>query len=119
MLPPAPGLFSTTTLWPHASPSFWAISRPTTSSGPPGGKGTTSLTACDGKTSAAALGMGSADSAAAAAASATVDDKSLAKRFSSDGDGGSRILATGPPVCGGARRAAYNRPFAMTSTTQQ
>src|SRR6476659_2067535 len=39
MLPPAPGLFSTTTDWPHNSLNFCAMPRPTTSSGPPGGKG--------------------------------------------------------------------------------
>src|SRR5215471_19941008 len=40
MLPPAPGLFSTTTDWPHASVSFCAIRRPAKSSEPPGGNGT-------------------------------------------------------------------------------
>ncbi len=45
MLPPAPGLFSTTTGWPQASVSFCATSRPVVSSGPPGGNGTTSFTA--------------------------------------------------------------------------
>ena len=44
MLPPAPGLFSTTTDWPHASESFCAMSRPAMSSDPPGGNGTTMRT---------------------------------------------------------------------------
>src|SRR4249920_2054292 len=43
MFPPAPGLFSTTTDWPHASVSRCAIRRPVISSEPPGGNGTTSF----------------------------------------------------------------------------
>src|SRR5262245_22848710 len=43
-----PGLFSTTTGWPQRSCSCDPIRRPEMSSGPPGGKGTTSRTGFDG-----------------------------------------------------------------------
>src|SRR5262245_58500393 len=44
MLPPAPGLLSTTTCWPHISESRAPMMRPTASMPPPGVNGTTSLT---------------------------------------------------------------------------
>src|SRR5262245_15145386 len=44
MLPPAPGLFSTTTCWPHISESRAPTMRPIPSMPPPGVNGTTSLT---------------------------------------------------------------------------
>ena len=44
MLPPAPGLFSTTTCWPHISDSRAPTMRPMPSMPPPGVNGTTSLT---------------------------------------------------------------------------
>src|SRR5215467_5869564 len=44
MLPPAPGLFSTTICWPHISERRAPIMRPTASMPPPGVNGTTSLT---------------------------------------------------------------------------
>ena len=40
--PPAPGTFSMTTGWPHASLSFWPMARARMSVDPPGVKGTTS-----------------------------------------------------------------------------
>src|SRR5689334_4193019 len=72
MLPPAPGLFSTTTLWPHASPSFCAIVRPVVSSGPPGGNGTTSFAGFAGNGCAAA-DSGNADAAATPRRSAAIE----------------------------------------------
>src|SRR5437870_13003633 len=44
MLPPAPGLLSTTTCWPHISERRAPMMRPTASMPPPGVNGTTSLT---------------------------------------------------------------------------
>src|SRR5579862_1807805 len=52
--PPAPGLFSMTTGWPHASLSFGAISRATISTPPPGANGTMTCTGRAGKSSACA-----------------------------------------------------------------
>jgi len=43
-LPPAPGLFSTTTDWPMFSPSFLAITRAAMSADPPAAKPTTMVT---------------------------------------------------------------------------
>ena len=43
MLPPAPGLFSTTTLAPMTSPSFCDTMRPTMSLVPPVACGTTTV----------------------------------------------------------------------------
>src|SRR5947207_2167873 len=40
MLPPAPGLFSTTTCWPHISDSLAPTTRPMVSTPPPGVNGT-------------------------------------------------------------------------------
>jgi hypothetical protein len=68
MLPPAPGLFSTTTFWPHVSLNFCAIPRPTTSSGPPGGKGTTRRAGRDGNACAIAGSVPVATTPAIAAA---------------------------------------------------
>src|SRR5206468_1066585 len=50
-----PGLFSTTTGCPQRSCNSFPISRPEMSSGPPGGKGTTSFTGFEGNSCAAAL----------------------------------------------------------------
>jgi hypothetical protein len=44
----APERLSITTCWPRSSPSFWPISRPSTSAGPPGANGTISVIARDG-----------------------------------------------------------------------
>jgi len=44
MLPPAPGLFSITTCWPHISESRAPRMRPIPSMPPPGVNGTTSFT---------------------------------------------------------------------------
>src|SRR5215468_10599146 len=44
MLPPAPGLFSITTCWPHISESLAPRMRPIASMPPPGVNGTTSFT---------------------------------------------------------------------------
>src|SRR5882762_7420453 len=61
---PAPGLFSTTTGWPHTSCIFAATRRPMMSVAPPGGKGTINRTGREGNVCAfAARG----DSAAASA----------------------------------------------------
>src|SRR5690606_20600253 len=54
-LPPAPSLFSTTTLFPQRAPSLSAIRRPTTSVVPPGENGTTMLTERLGQSAAAAV----------------------------------------------------------------
>src|SRR5258706_1338971 len=55
MFPPAPVRFSMITDWPHASVSFCARSRATTSVAPPAAKGTTSFTGFDGHACAAAM----------------------------------------------------------------
>src|ERR1700716_575804 len=60
MLPPAPGLFSTPTCWPHISESRAPTMRPIPSMPPPGVNGTTSLTmrvghACGGDACASAV----------------------------------------------------------------
>ena len=47
-----PGRFSMMTGWPQVSRNRWMISRPSTSSGPPGAVGTTILTVLFGKPSA-------------------------------------------------------------------
>src|SRR5947207_12066835 len=67
MLPPAPALFSTITLWPSVSVSDIASVRAMASVGPPGGKGTTKLMGRSGKRSASAA-AGSAAVAASAQA---------------------------------------------------
>ena len=46
--PPPPALFSTSTCWPKAPPSFSATMRATMSVVPPGANGTTSRTGLDG-----------------------------------------------------------------------
>src|SRR5207247_1267016 len=63
MLPPAPGLFSTTTDCPRDSPSFWATRRATMSVVLPGPKATTN---CAGR----CFGQSGARAGAASAASA-------------------------------------------------
>src|SRR5262245_54198849 len=55
MLPPAPGLLSTTTCWPHISESRAPMMRPTASMPPPGVNGTTSLTTRFGQPCASAV----------------------------------------------------------------
>src|SRR5258706_6898712 len=52
MVPPAPGLLSTTTGCFHSSLIFSATSRAETSDEPPGGKPTTNRTGLDGKSAA-------------------------------------------------------------------
>src|SRR6478735_5510082 len=49
MVPPAPTLFSTTTLWPRYWPRPCATWRATASTEPPGGKGTIMVTGLVGK----------------------------------------------------------------------
>src|ERR1700741_2374774 len=56
MLPPAPALLSTITVWPMFSPSFLAIKRAAASAAPPAAKPTTSVTAFLGGKSWAAAG---------------------------------------------------------------
>src|SRR5262249_41312082 len=73
MLPPAPGLFSTTTCWPHISERRAPTMRPIPSMPPPGVNGTTSLTkragqACGKVACAAAPRPPSADASVDAAA---------------------------------------------------
>src|SRR6202140_1484351 len=58
--PTAPGLFSMTTGWPHASLSFGAISRATMSTPPPGAKGTMTCTGRTGKSCACTCAAASA-----------------------------------------------------------
>ena len=55
MLPPLPALFSTTTVWPQSSPSFWPRMRATISVVPPGANGTTNLTTLAGQFGACAM----------------------------------------------------------------
>src|SRR5262245_29812720 len=56
MLPAAPPRFSTSTGWPHFSPSFCAITRPRMSVVPPAAQGTIMRTGLFGKACAAACG---------------------------------------------------------------
>src|SRR2546421_4786673 len=69
MLPPAPGLFSTTTGWPSACCSLGAMRRAERSTGPPGAYGTTRWIGRDGqacgKTALLAQSASSATSALA------------------------------------------------------
>ncbi|MNT38480.1 hypothetical protein D3C72_1746750 [compost metagenome] len=53
MPPDAPGLFSTTTLWPSAVPRGWAIRRAAMSVVPPGAADTISVTGRLGKSACA------------------------------------------------------------------
>ena len=64
MLPPAPGLFSTTTGWPRAVESFWPMIRASVSVLPPGAKGTTYVIGLLGHVSWAAADDDTAPSAA-------------------------------------------------------
>src|SRR5436190_16955623 len=66
MLPPAPGLFSTTTDWFQVSESFCASWRATTSVVPPAANGTTILTGFEGHACATARAGTRARTAAAA-----------------------------------------------------
>src|SRR5215470_14813762 len=61
-----PGLFSTTTGWPQRSCNSFPIRRPEMSSGPPGGKGTTSRTGFEGNSWAAAVAANARNARAAA-----------------------------------------------------
>src|SRR5262245_37804544 len=58
VLPPAPGMFSVTTCWPHVSDNFCATMRAITSVGPPAANGTIRRTGFAGQPSAAALPAG-------------------------------------------------------------
>src|SRR5262245_14794121 len=74
MLPPAPGLLSTTTCWPHISESRAPMMRPTASMPPPGVNGTTSLTTRFGQPPCASAAPGAtkgATTGATAEAAAT------------------------------------------------
>src|SRR4051794_3186993 len=64
-MPAAPPLFSTTTVWPHLAPSFCATMRAPVSVPPPGGKGTTRVTARFGYVPCANTAAVAASSAAA------------------------------------------------------
>src|SRR5262245_22398989 len=67
MLPPAPGLLSTTTCWPHISESRAPMMRPTASMPPPGVNGTTSLTMRLGQPPCASAARGPSTGAMAGA----------------------------------------------------
>src|SRR5438094_2316919 len=64
MLPPAPGLFSTTTGWPSACCSLAAMRRAERSTGPPGAYGTTRWTGRDGQSCGKAKVLAQSASAA-------------------------------------------------------
>src|ERR1051325_11065301 len=66
VLLPAPGLFSTMTGWPSRSDTYWPISRPRMSAGPPGGKPETMWIGGDGQVSARASRDASGSAAAPA-----------------------------------------------------
>src|SRR3954470_23605838 len=65
MLPVAPGLFSTTTAWPHFSCSFCPTARARMSAVPPGGDGTMNLMGLAGHACAAASVEAAASAGAA------------------------------------------------------
>ncbi len=67
MLPPAPALLSTITVWPMFSPSFFAIKRAAASAAPPAAKPTTIVTAFFGGKSWADAAPASTRPAAASA----------------------------------------------------
>src|SRR3954468_11282121 len=73
MFPPAPGLFSTTTLCPQRSLNCCASRRPTASSGPPGGNGTISRAGFTGNDCANAAGNAATHAHATTAVERTVD----------------------------------------------
>src|SRR5262245_49221932 len=78
MLPPAPGLFSTTTCWPHISASRAPRMRPMASMPPPGVNGTTSFTTRFGQAPWA-----NAPAGATAGASAEAPTREIRRRRSS------------------------------------
>jgi hypothetical protein len=65
MVPPAPGLFSTITVWPSTSRIGWAIARASWSVVPPAGYGTTMRITREGNASPCWLKAGSPTEAAA------------------------------------------------------
>ncbi len=67
MLPPAPARFSTTTLWPMFSESFFATMRAAVSVPPPGAKPTVSVTVRDGKLDCASAPVAASTAQASAA----------------------------------------------------
>src|SRR6476659_2999213 len=71
MLPPAPGLFSITTVWPHTSCRRLPTRRAVISVEPPGVNGTTMRTGFAGQSAATALDTTSDGAATAAAARPT------------------------------------------------
>jgi hypothetical protein len=79
MLPPAPGLFSITTDWPHTSCRRLPTRRAVMSVEPPGGNGTTMRTDLCGHSAPAARAERIGGAAMAAAASPT-----KRRRFSMD-----------------------------------
>src|SRR5512139_3542486 len=66
MLPPAPALFSTTTVWPRFSESFFAMMRAAVSVAPPGANPTSMVTVRVGKSDWAAAAPANASAAMAA-----------------------------------------------------
>ena len=73
MVPPAPTVFSTSTVWPSDLPIGMASMRATTSVGPPAAKGTTSVTGLSGYAVWAAAGaMATRENAAREAATTAV-----------------------------------------------
>src|SRR5215510_15510420 len=107
MLPPAPGLFSTTTCWPHISESRAPTMRPIPSMPPPGVNGTTSLTkrvgqACGEVACAAAPRPPSAD--------ASVDAADIRTRWR-------RVIMTAFPCGVGSATGGVARSRLSTSIT--
>src|SRR6185312_16335117 len=66
-MPPAPPMFSTITVWPRISPMRCAITRPSTSVGPPAANGMIIVTARSGKPAAPAVPVSARKPASAAA----------------------------------------------------
>src|SRR4029453_476271 len=77
MLPPTPGLLSTTTCWPHISESRAPMMRPTASMPPPGVNGTTSLTIRFGQALCESAAPGARTGATAEAAARCIRPRRL------------------------------------------
>src|SRR5262249_52173080 len=87
MLPPAPGLLSTTTCWPHISESRAPMMRPTASMPPPGVNGTTSLTTRFGQPCANPVRLAKGTSAEAPAKPMSRRRSSMASLLNLDAGG--------------------------------
>ncbi|MNL50144.1 hypothetical protein D3C87_1731330 [compost metagenome] len=89
MLPLAPPLFSTMTLWPSSLESSAANSRPTESVLPPAGNGTTSLTGFVGQAPDCAMAAVGSSAAAPSVAAA-----STARRLRAEGLGCCMVVSS-------------------------